>query len=52
MHFLSQVILGWYLGYLSVRAVSKTEGVQLKKGLTLFPVFESNSVGFGFILRR
>ncbi len=53
-HYLSQSILGWYLAYLSVRAVSETENQRrLPKGLTIFPVVESNGgVGIGFSLRR
>ena len=47
-HYLSQAILGWYLAYLSVRAVSATESrYPLPRGLTLFPVTESNAVGVG-----
>jgi hypothetical protein len=45
-HYLSQALLGWYLAYLSVRAVSETEGGRaLPRGLTIFPVTENNSVG-------
>jgi len=47
-HYLSQALLGWYLAYLSVRAVSQTEAsCSLPRGLTLFPVFVNNSVGAG-----
>jgi len=47
--YLSQAILGWYLAYLSVRAVSSTEEMRLlPRGLTLFPVCESGSAGIGF----
>jgi len=47
-HYLSQALLGWYLAYLSVRAVSATEGKQyLPKGLTIFPVGGDGSVGVG-----
>ena len=47
-HYLSQALLGWYLAYLSVRAVSATEGGKsLPRGLTIFPVGEANSVGIG-----
>ena len=51
-HYLSQAILGWYLAYLSARAVSQTEGVKLPKGLTIFPITEGPYVGFGFLYRR
>ena len=49
-HYLSQVLLGWYLAYLSVRAVSQTEanGV-LPRGLTFFPVCANNTVGAGLL---
>jgi len=47
-HYLSQVLLGWYLAYLSVRAVSQTEaGGLLPRGLTIFPVGGGDAVGFG-----
>ena len=47
-HYLSQVALGWYLAYLSVRAVSETESRRpLPKGLTIFPVVEVGAVGIG-----
>lgn len=51
-HYLSQVFLGWYVAYLSVRAVSKTEGTRLPKGLTVFPVCDGDGVGFGVSFRR
>jgi membrane-associated phospholipid phosphatase len=47
-HYLSQVLLGWYVAYLSVRAVSTTEAKSLlPRGLTIFPVSESGSAGIG-----
>ena len=47
-HYLSQVVLGWYLAYLSVRAVSQTENhTLLPRGLTIFPVSEVGTVGIG-----
>ena len=48
-HYLSQVMLGWYLAYLSVRAVSQTEEgrLRLPKGLTFFPVAENDMNGVG-----
>lgn len=52
-HYLSQSVLGWYLAYLSVRAVSETEGMKpLPKGLMLFPVADGKNVGLGFVYRR
>ena len=51
-HYLSQAILGWYLAYLSARAVSQTEGVKLPKGLTIFPITEGRYVGVGFLYKR
>ena len=50
-HYLSQVLLGWYLAYLSVKAVSETEKRFLPQGLTVFPVTEYDSVGAGFVYR-
>jgi membrane-associated phospholipid phosphatase len=47
-HYLSQALLGWYLAYLSVRAVTTTESrTPLPRGLTIFPVSETNKVGIG-----
>jgi membrane-associated phospholipid phosphatase len=49
-HYLSQALLGWYLAYLSVRAVTQTEERRLlPRGLTIFPVSEKNSVGAGLV---
>jgi hypothetical protein len=51
-HYLSQVVLCWYLAYLSVRAVSATEGHgHLPRGLTLFPVCDG-SVGIGLLYQH
>ena len=47
-HYLSQVVLGWYLAYLSVRAVSETEERRpLPRGLTIFPVCGDGPIGVG-----
>jgi hypothetical protein len=47
-HYLSQALLGWYLAYLSVRAVSQTETSRsLPRGLTFFPVCADDWVGAG-----
>jgi len=47
-HYLSQAVLGWYLAYLSVRAVSETESrIPLPRGLTIFPVSTTDMVGMG-----
>jgi len=51
-HYLSQTILGWYLAYLSVRAVSQTEETRLPKGLTIFPITEGRYIGLGLLYRR
>ena len=50
--YLSQALLGWYLSYLSVRAVNKTEGIRLPKGLTFFPVMDRGGSGIGLIYQR
>jgi hypothetical protein len=50
-HYISQGLLGWYIAYLAVRAVSQSEGRKLPKGLTLFPIIEKNNVGAGFIYK-
>ena len=47
-HYLSQSLLGWYLAYLSVRAVTQTESRSvLPRGLTIFPVCTDDWVGAG-----
>jgi membrane-associated phospholipid phosphatase len=52
VHYLSQAMLGWYLAYLSVRAISETEGhSRLPRGLTIFPVGGDDSVGIGLHYR-
>ena len=51
-HYLSQAILGWYLAYLSARAVSQTEDGKLPRGLTIFPITDGPYVGFGFLYKR
>ncbi|MDR2117036.1 MAG: phosphatase PAP2 family protein [Planctomycetaceae bacterium] len=51
-HYISQVLLGWYLSYLSVRAISETDGCKpLPKGLTIFPLVENKTLGIGFHYR-
>ncbi|MCL2744839.1 MAG: phosphatase PAP2 family protein [Planctomycetaceae bacterium] len=50
-HYLSQALLGWYIGYLSVRAVSATEGTKLPRGMVIFPVVENNAAGIGLYYR-
>ena len=52
-HYLSQAVLGWYLAYLSARAVSQTESTtKLPRGLTLFPITEGPYVGLGLLYKR
>ena len=51
-HYLSQVILGWYLAYISCRSISETINPSMPKGLQLFPVCDSQMTGIGFIYRR
>ena len=46
-HYLSQALLGWYIAYLSVRAVSTTDGTVLPRGLTIFPVRQDQYIGMG-----
>jgi len=47
-HYLSQAALGWYLAYLSVRAVAQTESRRpLPRGLTIFPIGGAGVVGMG-----
>ncbi|MGL6196450.1 MAG: phosphatase PAP2 family protein [Thermoguttaceae bacterium] len=51
-HYLSQVILGWYLAYLSVRAITLTEDPKYGRGLTVFPITETNMLGIGVLYTR
>ncbi len=51
-HFLSQVLLGWYLAYLSCNAVSRTENPAFGRGLTIFPLVTTDTVGIGVMYRR
>ena len=51
-HYLSQVILGWYLAYLSCKAVSRTENPNFGRGLTVFPLVTADTAGIGIIYRR
>lgn len=50
-HYLSQVILGWYLAYLTCRAVQQVDQPDMSRGLTVFPVFQRDSIGLGVELR-
>ncbi len=46
-HYLSQVILGWWMAYLACEAVDQT---QLNRhGMTFMPIASTDSVGFGAI---
>ncbi len=51
-HFLSQVLLGWYLAYLSCNAVSRAENPAFGRGLTVFPLVTTDTVGIGVMYRR
>ena len=51
-HYLSQVILGWYLAYLSCNAVSRTENPNFGRGLTVFPLVTADTAGIGILYRR
>jgi hypothetical protein len=48
-HFLSQVVLGWCLGYVSVRAVSHTE--QEGKNFSMTPMVSPDLTGVAFNFR-
>ncbi|MDR2643000.1 MAG: phosphatase PAP2 family protein [Planctomycetaceae bacterium] len=50
-HYLSQMLLGWYVAYLSVRAISKTEDRKLTRGLTIFPIIEKENTGLGVMIK-
>jgi hypothetical protein len=44
-HYLSQVLLGWYVASLSVSAVCKTENMFSRRGLDVFPIVNSKNIG-------
>jgi membrane-associated phospholipid phosphatase len=48
-HYFSQCLGGWYLAYLSCRAVSKTEYQLIPRGLTVFPIMEPRTTGIGLV---
>jgi hypothetical protein len=48
-HFLSQVVLGWWMAYSSVRSVDKTQEEQ--KALSVFPTFTPEGPGVAVQLR-
>jgi hypothetical protein len=49
-HYLSQVLLGWWMGYLACRAVDDTQ--QADKHLTLTPIATPGMVGVGMVYSR
>lgn len=53
-HYFSQVALGWYLSYLSVRAVTKTNNTfsSNNSNIKFFPILESKYIGLGFVFKR
>jgi membrane-associated phospholipid phosphatase len=53
-HYLSQVVLGWYVSYLAVRSVSQTNNILIPKNrnMRLFPILDTKCVGIGIVFRR
>ena len=51
-HYLSQVLISWYLAYLSCRAVARAENPNLGRGITVFPLITTDTVGVGICFRR
>ena len=49
-HYLSQVVLGWWMGYLACRAVDDTQ--QADKHLTLTPIATPGMVGVAMVFSR
>ncbi len=49
-HFLSEVILGWCLGYVSVRAVTHTE-LEAKSNFSMTPLVSPDMTGVAFNFR-
>lgn len=47
-HFTSQVILGWYMGYMSVKSVMKTEEELKEKNYAILPIVTDESLGVYF----
>ncbi|MCL2304780.1 MAG: phosphatase PAP2 family protein [Planctomycetaceae bacterium] len=50
-HFLSQVILGWHLAYLSCRAISRSENPCFGRHWTFYPVVNEEMHGVGLLCR-
>ena len=45
-HYFSQVMLGWYLAYLSCYSVGRIDGANIHgKGLTIFPILDDKNSG-------
>lgn len=51
-HYLSQVLLGWFVAYLSVSAINKTENMFPDRNLKVFPVMSPRSIGIGISFSR
>jgi membrane-associated phospholipid phosphatase len=49
-HYLSQVVLGWWLAFLSTAAVDHTE--ILHSRVCVVPLTDDNTVGIGLLARR
>jgi membrane-associated phospholipid phosphatase len=54
-HYLSQVALGWYVSYLSVQSVTKTNNLLFARryvDIKFFPILEPKYIGLGFMIKR
>lgn len=51
-HFASQALLGWYMGYMAVESINKTEKSDKKLSLTLLPIADKNSAGIYFSFNK
>ncbi|MDR1479152.1 MAG: phosphatase PAP2 family protein [Planctomycetaceae bacterium] len=51
-HYLSQVLLGWFIAHLSVSAVCKTESAFANNQFKVFPIADSKNIGIGISFSR
>lgn len=45
-HYFSQVVLGWWIGYLATEAVGDAQGARVEPAVSFLPYFTEDEVGF------
>lgn len=51
-HFTSQAIIGWYMGYMAVKSINKTDKFQNKNNLVVMPIASDNTYGLYFSFNK